>query len=137
MPAGYEAYEIEGEVDPQKSATFSPYLYPLSDRNFYRVITSPSTGVARAKNWPKDFDKKGLPLLDRLKKGPAALIMTKDGLRYPVVCGGYQYHGQERTDRGINPIENSEMTIGAEDKFIKTCPRLFPSNNPVIDFGKK
>lgn len=51
--------------------------------------------VARAKNWPKDFCRKGFPSLDRLGKRPVASIMSNNGLRCPIICGGYQCHRQE------------------------------------------
>lgn len=72
--------------------------------------------IARAKNWPKDFDRKGVPFLNRLGKGPAAVIMTQSGLRYPIICGGYQY-------RGLNPIKSSDMSILSlmEENNILVC----------------
>lgn len=74
------------------------------------------TGIARAKNWPKDFDRKGVPFLNRLGKAPAAVIM------YPIICGGYQCHGQDGTDRGLNPIKSSDMSI----------PSLMEENNILV-----
>ena len=126
MQPDYMLYESNESVDPHNPKIYPPFKYPLSDRNLYKIVSSSFTGVARAKNWPKDFDRKGVPLLSRLGKGPPALVNTASGVRYPIICGGYQLHGQIGTDKHFNPVKNPNLSIGA--KMMPESPGLILSN---------
>lgn len=81
----------------------------FSSNTLYQTKTSTGSWcrlLRKSDNWSSDFYKKGFSLLDCVEKGPPALLDTKEGLRYAIICGGYQCHGQEGTDRQLKPLKS-------------------------------